>query len=138
MKPKKTFKFNVPMIPVSKARARQGKFGWYTPKKTVMGESFVQVFSREVSHQFPHLQGVFTGIVGMDMHFHLPFHSALKKTEKIEGIPHIKIPDLDNMAKLVMDALNKVLYKDDGQVAFLKLEKSQSSKPRTEVTISYY
>lgn len=38
-----------------------------------------------------------------------------------------KKPDLDNLAKLVLDAMNGVVYADDNQVAVLTLSKRESA-----------
>ena len=44
-------------------------------------------------------------------------------------------PDLDNLVKLVLDALNKVFYVDDSQVVELSCSKKFANIPRTEVII---
>lgn len=54
--------------------------------------------------------------------------------------PHISRPDVDNLTKLVGDALNKSdqfhgAWVDDSRVAQIEAAKWYSSNPRTEVTI---
>jgi Holliday junction resolvase RusA-like endonuclease len=44
-------------------------------------------------------------------------------------------PDLDNVAKAVLDALNGVVYVDDKQVIKLVAEKKYSLDPRVEVYV---
>ena len=44
-----------------------------------------------------------------------------------------KKPDIDNIAKTVLDALNSVAYRDDTQVVELQLRKQYSEKPRVEI-----
>lgn len=46
-----------------------------------------------------------------------------------------KKPDIDNYFKAVTDAVNGVLYKDDGQIAVMICRKVYSFNPRTEVII---
>ncbi len=46
-----------------------------------------------------------------------------------------KKPDIDNVVKAVLDALNGVAYRDDTQVIELHVRKSYSEKPRVEVCI---
>ena len=51
-----------------------------------------------------------------------------------------KKPDCDNIAKIVLDALNGIAYHDDAQVAELTVIKTYSRAPRvlveiTEVTV---
>ena len=46
-----------------------------------------------------------------------------------------KKPDIDNMIKLVLDAMNKIFYQDDAQIVELKCIKKYDPVPRTEVYI---
>ena len=139
MTPKKTFNFTVPLPPITKERARKGRRGWFTPRKTKTGEAFVVLFTGQIQRQLDDMREAWTSGVGLRLRFYLDFYSDDSDPKTIlEQLPHIKTPDCDNLTKLVMDALNKVLYKDDCQVFTLNVEKWQSANPRTEVTISYY
>lgn len=44
-----------------------------------------------------------------------------------------KKPDIDNIAKAVLDALNSVAYRDDIQIVELQIRKQYSEKPRLEI-----
>ena len=44
-------------------------------------------------------------------------------------------PDIDNLLKFILDASNKVLFRDDSQIAILTSQKRYSQNPRTEFTI---
>ena len=44
-----------------------------------------------------------------------------------------KKPDIDNIAKAVLDALNSVAYRDDTQIVDLQIRKQYSEKPRLEI-----
>lgn len=46
-----------------------------------------------------------------------------------------KKPDIDNIAKSILDALNKLAYRDDTQVVTLHMEKHYAEDPRVEVEI---
>ena len=46
-----------------------------------------------------------------------------------------KKPDVDNVAKIILDALNKEAYYDDAQVVDFQLRKFYSDNPRVVVTI---
>ena len=50
-------------------------------------------------------------------------------------ICHTKKPDLDNMAKTVLDALNGLAYIDDSQIYSLTLFKTYSEQPGTHLII---
>ena len=64
--------------------------------------------------------------------------SDTKKTKmaKILGkLRPTKKPDIENMAKTVFHALNKVAYYDDSQIVDAVLRKVWSEKARTEIVI---
>jgi Holliday junction resolvase RusA-like endonuclease len=48
--------------------------------------------------------------------------------------PTIK-PDADNIAKIILDALNKIAYKDDSQITQLTVIKRYSEQPYVRVTL---
>lgn len=47
-----------------------------------------------------------------------------------------KKPDIDNYFKAVTDAVNGILYKDDGKIAVSICRKVYSFNPRTEIEIN--
>ncbi len=63
--------------------------------------------------------------------------SKKKRQQMLAGlIRPTKKPDLDNVIKSILDALNKVAYHDDTQIVSLSMEKFYSDSPRVEVTIN--
>ena len=50
-------------------------------------------------------------------------------------IPYCQTPDEDNASKLVKDALNKLLWKDDKQVCSCTVRKLHSYSPHTDVRV---
>lgn len=46
-----------------------------------------------------------------------------------------KRPDIDNYVKAVLDASNDILFKDDGQIAVMSVQKLYSLNPRIEILI---
>lgn len=46
-----------------------------------------------------------------------------------------KKPDIDNYFKAVTDALEGILYKNDGQIAAVTMQKLYSLNPRTEIEV---
>jgi Holliday junction resolvase RusA-like endonuclease len=53
--------------------------------------------------------------------FKRPASHSKKRRE--HGEPKVSKPDLDNLAKAVLDALNEIAYNDDGQVCWLYVQK---------------
>ena len=46
-----------------------------------------------------------------------------------------KKPDLDNIAKAILDSLNGIAYKDDSQIVSLLISKKYSDRPRVEIAL---
>jgi Holliday junction resolvase RusA-like endonuclease len=45
-------------------------------------------------------------------------------------------PDLDNLAKIILDSLNGIAFDDDRQVVRLEVSKFYSDRPRAEVWLT--
>ena len=54
------------------------------------------------------------------------------------NISPTKKPDIDNIAKIVLDALNKLAFKDDNQITKLNLEKIYSEEEKVFIKIEEY
>ena len=68
--------------------------------------------------------------------FTVPKSTSKKKAAALDGTPHIKRPDADNVAKAILDALNGHAYNDDSAIAALTVWKYQTTgASRVEVTI---
>jgi len=72
--------------------------------------------------------------------FSVPSSLSKKKKAQLYGMPCLKKPDVDNIAKIVLDALNGVAYQDDAQIEKLRVEKmyvsSETESPRVEIAIT--
>lgn len=132
-------RFTVPGEPKGKARPRvfnqDGKSHAVTPQDTLNYESLVKwVFTNTMEAR--KLQGeIEAKIVAM---YPIPKAMTKKNRQLIdEGKLHpTKKPDLDNVAKIILDSLNKVAFDDDSQVTRLIVEKHFSDNPRVEVTLT--
>jgi len=62
--------------------------------------------------------------------------SKKKRQEALDGI-HLPVtrPDVDNLAKTFMDALNGMAYKDDSQIVTLIAEKRYAEEPYVFIEI---
>ena len=50
-------------------------------------------------------------------------------------IKHTKKPDCDNMAKIVLDALNEVAFHDDSQIVDLHIKKQYGDFPNVMIKL---
>ena len=65
--------------------------------------------------------------------------SKKEKLEMLEGnISPTKKPDIDNIAKIVLDALNKLAFRDDNQITKLNVEKVYSEEEKIYIKIEQY
>lgn len=127
--------FTVPGPPVAKGRPRVGKFGTYTPEKTVNYENLVQ-FSYIEQYKDKELLEEDLSVI-INFYFPIPKSTSKKNRElMLKGeIRHNKKPDIDNCIKSITDALNNIAYKDDSQIVQIIAAKVYSEVPRTEVII---
>lgn len=108
--------------PQSKQRyeftTKGGKFRTYTPEKTILFENLVKIKAEEQFSQ------ALTGAIKVSIEFYLPRPKYLEwQTKPMPVVFCSKRPDIDNLAKSVIDGLTKIAFKDDGQIADLCLKK---------------
>ena len=129
--------FIVPGVPVPKARPRLGKNGAYTPDKTRLYERKGAYHAREAMAGNPPVScSVF---VDLDIFMPIPeSFGKLKREKALEGIvrPIGKI-DVDNVAKAILDHMNKIVYIDDNQVCELSASMFYGDNPRVQVRVSW-
>lgn len=129
-------KFEVLGKPIAKARPRLNKFGYtYTPEKTVNYENLVKyTFQSKFPHHKPFLGLIEANITCI---FDIPKSYSKKKTkELLEGHNNYNHkPDLDNIAKIILDSLNGIAYKDDSQVTILHINKEYGLQPKVIIEL---
>lgn len=119
--------FNVSGEPRGKERHRTGRYGTYTPSKTVKYEKEIQKAFRS-KWLFPRTIPFCTK-EPLTVHIYAYYKIPKSETKKAKfemvcnKIKPTKKPDVDNIAKIVMDALNGVAWKDDAQVVNLHVYK---------------
>lgn len=126
----------IPGEPVAKGRPRWAKFGIYTPKKTVAYETLIQEIFCMTYPGFQPLKGSLC--MEINACFTIPKSKGKKeKALMIEGkIRPAKRPDIENVAKSVMDALSHFAYDDDSQIVDLVVAKYYSETPKVDIIIA--
>ena len=123
----------IPVQPVSKGRPRFANGHAYTPQKTRDYEELVQFIAKRSIKQ------PLTGAIRLKVSFYLPIPKSWPETKKQAAmdrqiVPTTK-PDVDNLLKTIMDALNGGIgYNDDKQVVEIIAEKWYG-KPRTVIRL---
>ena len=121
--------------PVAKGRPRFGNGRTYTPKKTVDAENNIKLLALKVG--FEKLHGPLRMTITFEMRIPKSWPAQSKK-EALEGIIRpTKTPDIDNLFKLVADALqgDNMIYQDDNQIVEIMAVKRYSAEPKTIILI---
>lgn len=127
--------FVIPMAPVGKGRPRFSRRGAYTPKATKVAEAFIKKHAKPLFDDATR----FNGPVGMEIalcHAIPKSWSKRARESALNGLtrPTVK-PDMDNVEKLILDALNGIAFCDDKQVVEKHTVKIYAETPMIEVRI---
>ena len=127
----------IPGEPKAKQRPKWFKHGTYTPEKTVSYESYIKELFATKYPEFMPKETALTLYIYAGLF--MPKSTSKKKVDmmKLGIIKPIKKPDVDNLLKTVMDALEKLAYKNDSQIVRVVMDKDYSERPRLEITISW-
>lgn len=121
--------------PRGKERPRATRTGHvYTPEKTRDYEAALKYAAQQVMGDRPPLQGPLT----LKVHVAVPVAASWSKRKQVDALagaiyPTGK-PDWDNYGKVV-DALNLVVWVDDGQIIDGHVSKRYSDKPGMWITV---
>lgn len=116
-------------VPIPKGRPRFYGGHAVTPEKT-------RKYEKLIRDSWTH--GIVEGkSIMIDMEFRIPIPQSYsnKKKKELEWTPHTKKPDLDNLVKAVLDALNGVAYTDDSLISDINASKSYAEKPGVYIMI---
>jgi Holliday junction resolvase RusA-like endonuclease len=119
--------------------SRVGKFTkTYTDPKTRLYE--LKIANEAKLAMFPH-EPLETP-VAVYMNFCMPIPASYSKKRKQACLLGVEMPckkpDIDNIAKGVLDAMNGIVYKDDVQVIRLVLHKYYGTEPFIYITVREY
>ena len=129
-------RFEILGQPIAKQRPRVTRAGIaYTPSKTVNYEAIVRyTYQSKYPQQELILGRIEANITAV---FPVPkSYSKKKTTELLNGHNNYdKKPDCDNLAKIILDSLNGIAFKDDSQVTLLHIAKEYGTQPKVIVEL---
>lgn len=110
----------------------------YTPNKTKDYEFLVQQSFKVYNPNFKMLEGRIS--IEIIAYMSIPKNtSKLKMQAMLENkTSPTKKPDIDNIAKSILDAMNKFVFKDDNQVSKISVEKRFGEQEKVFVRIMEY
>lgn len=112
--------FLVPGDPVAFARSGGNGKVRFTPKKQRSHTGVIKHFAMEAMRS----RDIEEGPLSVTVTTSYPIPKSWSKKKKKSVIFKTSKPDVDNLAKLVMDACNGIVWRDDAQIAVLVTQKS--------------
>ena len=137
--------FQVPGKPQGKARARTVYNKHlkhsisYTPEGDLLYENLIKTLYMQAADGIRFEKG--TPVTLRIVARFEPPKSASKKRQQqmLSGeLPPLKKPDIDNIVKVVVDALNGAAYHDDTQIIFTVAKKAYSAVEGLDITVEEY
>lgn len=110
----------------------------YTPAKTKEYEELVKQYFIIKYRRINPLEGRIK--INITAYFSVPKNTSKKQEENMlnNAISPTKKPDIDNIAKIILDALNKLAFKDDNQITKLEIEKKYGTEEKIFVKVEEY
>ena len=134
------YKFEVLGEIVGKERPRVNMYTYrvYTPNKTKDYEFLVQQYFRM---QYPKYETL-KGRISINIIAYLKIPQSTSKTkiqEMLENkISPTKKPDVDNIEKSILDAMNGLVFEDDNQVSKISVEKRFALEEKAVIEVEEY
>jgi Holliday junction resolvase RusA-like endonuclease len=117
--------FEIPISPVPCPRPRVSRWGVYYPKKYVVWRKSMAAAVTEAKGRRHTISSSRRLVVELECYVKTPKNSKLEDPK----------PDVDNYAKAILDACNKILWDDDSQIVELKVTKQWSGSQHGGKTV---
>ena len=134
------YEFEIPGMITGKGRPRVNTTTAiaYTPAKTKEYEELVKQYFIIKYRRINPLEGRIK--INITAYFSVPKNTSKKQEENMlnNAISPTKKPDIDNIAKIILDALNKLAFKDDNQITKLEIEKKYGTEEKISVKVEEY
>lgn len=125
--------FTIPGVPTAWARARTNGKRHFTPGKQRHAMAVVESLAWEAMKGEAPMDGPLT--MSIDAVWQFPTSWSEKKKNALLAQYKTSRPDADNVAKLIADSLNGIVFTDDAQVVNLHVFKCYGPSAMTRVTI---
>ena len=134
------YEFEVPGAIKGKGRPRVNSYTGtvYTPTTTKDYEYLVEQYFLLKYPKFKQLEGRLA--VSIIATFDIPKSTKKQERENMleNQISPTKKPDIDNIVKIILDAMNNFAFKDDTQITKLNVEKKYGEEEKIFVSIEQY
>lgn len=134
------YQFEVPGEIVGKERPRVNMYTGrvYTPGKTKDYELLVQQYFKMKYPRYEMLEGRLS--INIIAYLKIPKSTSKAKVEEMleNKMSPTKKPDVDNIAKSILDAMNNFVFKDDNQVSKISVEKRFALEEKAVIEVEEY
>lgn len=133
--------FTIPGEPTAQGRPRFSTHGGfvkaYDPEKSRNYKAYVKLLASEAMQNIGLTLTELPLGVEIIADVSIPASKSKKfKEQALNGLQlPIKKPDVDNVAKIILDSISGIVYKDDKQIVKLTVYKKYSDIPKVEVKI---
>ncbi|MEF2910803.1 MAG: RusA family crossover junction endodeoxyribonuclease [Phascolarctobacterium sp.] len=133
--------FTIPGEPTAQGRPRFSTHGEfvkaYDPEKSRNYKAYVKLLASEAMQNIGLTLTELPLGVEIIADVGIPASKSKKfKEQALNGLQlPIKKPDVDNVAKIILDSISGIVYKDDKQIVKLTVSKKYSDIPKVEVKI---
>ena len=110
----------------------------YTPTNTKEYEELIKQYFKVKYPRYVPMENRVKVLI--KAYFKIPKNTSKKNEELMlnGNISPTKKPDIDNITKIVLDALNKMAFKDDNQITKIEVEKNYSSVEKLCIELEDY
>lgn len=110
----------------------------YTPNRTKDYEMLIKQYFKLKYPNHRVLEGRLS--VKIIAYMRMPKNTSKKKAEEMlnGNVSPTRKPDIDNIAKSALDAMNKFVFKDDNQISQMKIEKKYGEVEKIYIKVEEY
>ena len=121
----------VPCTPVPKQSVQMGSGTFFTPPRQAR---YVKFLKKKFKEEYG-VRPLFSGNISVKIVYVFPFRKQDRGLESLGWIPHVQIPDFDNLTKPVLDSLRGSVVQDDRIVFHSEILKVRAKKPGVFVSV---
>lgn len=128
-------KFVIDETPIPKRRHRMRDGKAYDPQSEKRKAVSNKFFNQMLKNNYIMLENV---PIAISMIAYMPIPKSIPKSKisDIDKTYHHKKPDIDNIAKFYLDAMNTIVFADDNAVSKLAIEKRYTKDlPKIEISV---
>ncbi len=132
-----TVVFVIPGVARGKQRPRATRTGRvYTPKQTVNQEAYIKMLAATAMRGLAPFVGPLEATFSISVAIPKSFTRQQRKLIDEGNLYPTSKPDIDNVVKLLCDAMNGIVYGDDKQIVDLYVSKIYEDSASTTVMVS--